>query len=140
MIEFLPTLNACLNALSATFLVGGFVAIRRRQIRLHRAAMLAAFTSSSLFLIGYLTRFALTGAHRFPTSGAIKTFYLTLLTSHMVLAVVLLPLVLRTLFLALRQRFAEHRRWARWTWPIWLYVSVTGVIVYWMLYHLAPTL
>jgi putative membrane protein len=93
-----------------------------------------------LFLAGYLTRMALTGTHRFPDVGAVKTLYLAVLASHTVLAALAAPLVLRTLFLGLRQRFPDHRRIARKTLPIWLYVSVTGVVVYAMLYHLAPAL
>lgn len=134
----LPGVNACFNALSSLLLLIGYVAIRRRKVRVHLSCMLGALASSTLFLVGYLTRMYLTGSHTFPTLGWIRTFYLVLLFSHMVLAVVLLPLILRTLQLAATRRFAQHRRWARWTWPIWMYVSVTGVVVYWMLYHLAP--
>jgi putative membrane protein len=136
----LPAINACFNAASATLLALGYIAIRRHQVGLHLRLMLAALTSSTLFLVGYLTRMALTGTHRFPGTGTLKLVYLTLLFSHMVLAVVLLPLVLRTLYLAYQRRFDVHRRWARVTWPIWMYVSVTGVVVYYMLYHVAPTL
>jgi putative membrane protein len=99
--------------------------------------MLSACGSSVLFLAGYLTRVALTGVHRFPGEGALKATYLAVLGTHTVLAVVTLPLVLRTLYLALRSRFGAHRGIARWTLPVWLYVSVTGVVVYVMLYHLA---
>ena len=97
--------------------------------------MQGAFITSAIFLVCYLTRFYLTGAHRFPGTGWLKIVYLTILFSHMVLAVVTVPLVLRTLYLARRARFREHRRIARFTFPVWMYVSVTGVVVYVMLYH-----
>jgi len=132
----LPTVNAALNAASAVLLLLGFAAIRRGRRDVHRAFMLAACTSSVLFLAGYLTRVALTGTHRFPGGGFLRAAYLAVLASHTLLAVLVLPLVLRTLFLSLRARFPEHRRIARWTFPIWMYVSVTGVAVYVMLYHL----
>ncbi len=135
--RILPTVNAVLNATSAIFLVAGWRAIRTGRRDRHRAMMLAALGSSALFLAGYLTRVAMTGTHRFPGHGALRATYLAVLGSHTVLAVVALPMVLRTLYLALRERFAEHRRLARWTFPIWTYVSVTGVAVYVMLYHLA---
>jgi putative membrane protein len=136
----LPSCNAALNATSAVCLALAYGAIRCRRVHLHRNLMFAALTASTLFLVGYLTRMALTGTHRFPGGGMVKTCYLVLLFSHMVLAVVLLPLVLRALQLAMTGRFSAHRRIARWAWPIWMYVSVTGVVVYWMLYHLAPRL
>lgn len=136
----LPSFNAVLNATSAVCLACGYAAIRSKKVALHRALMLSALTASTVFLAGYLTRMYLTGTHRFPAVGAWKTFYLVLLFTHMVLAIALLPLILRTLQLALTGRFAAHRRMARITWPIWMYVSVTGVVVYWMLYHLAPRL
>jgi len=136
--DALPTVNAALNAASATLLVLGFRAIRRGERERHRALMLCALFCSVLFLASYLTRIALTGTHRFPGEGALKAVYLAVLASHTVLAVLVAPLVLRTLFLALRDRFGDHRRIARTTLPVWLYVSVTGVIVYVMLYHLAP--
>jgi uncharacterized membrane protein YozB (DUF420 family) len=97
--------------------------------------MLGAVTASALFLVCYLTRSALTGTHEFAGTGAARTTYLTILFSHMVLAVVVVPMALRLLFLARRERFAEHRRLARWTFPVWLYVSMTGLTVYVMLYH-----
>lgn len=136
----LPSINACFNALSAVLLLGGRIAIARRQVTLHLRCMLGALLSSALFLAGYLTRMALTGSHRFPAVGILRTLYLVLLFSHMVLAVVLLPLVASTVWRAWQTRFDLHRGVARWTWPIWMYVSVTGVVVYWMLYHLAPSL
>lgn len=109
--------------------------IKRRRLHLHRRAMTAAIWSSSLFLVGYVTRVLVTGTHRFAGTGAVKLAYLSLLISHMILAVVLAPLVLRLLFLLRRHRYREHARLARWTYPIWLYVSVTGIVVYLLLYQ-----
>ncbi len=140
MLDLLPTLNAALNLTSTVLLVAGFVAVKSGRIERHRALMLSALGASTLFLVGYLTRFALSGAHRFPDVGWPRTAYLVLLASHTLLAAVVVPLVLRTAFLALRRRFGQHRRIARLTWPTWLYVSVTGVVVYVMLYHVAPAL
>ena len=134
----LPTLNALLNATSAVFLFLGWRAIRGGRRDRHRNLMIAACASSVLFLASYLTRVALTGTHRFPGEGALKAAYLVVLGSHTVLAAITLPLVLRTLWLALRARFPEHRRIARWTFPIWMYVSVTGVLVYFFLYQWFP--
>jgi putative membrane protein len=136
--EILPTVNAGLNATAFVLLALGFVAIRRGDRERHRALMLAACGASALFLVSYLTRMALTGTHRFPGEGALRAVYLVVLGTHTVLAALAAPLVLRTLFLALRDRFPAHRRIARATLPIWMYVSVTGVVVYVMLYHLAP--
>lgn len=136
--ELLPPVNAALNATSATLLLAGFVAIRRGRRALHRGLMLAACGSSILFLASYLTRMALTGTHRFPGDGALRLAYLAILLTHTALAALAAPLVLRTLFLAFRARFPDHRRIARATLPVWMYVSVTGVVVYVMLYHLAP--
>lgn len=135
-----PAINAALNGTCFVFLVLGRMAIARGDVELHRRRMLAAFTASTVFLVSYLIRFATTGAHRYPGEGWDKTFYLLVLFSHMVLAVVLVPLVLRALQHALKSRFDLHKRLVKWTWPVWMYVSVSGVIVYLMLYHLAPVL
>jgi putative membrane protein len=135
--ELLPPVNATLNATSAVLAVLGFRAIRAGQRERHRTLMLAAFGASLLFLAGYLTRIALTGTHAFPGSGPLRIFYLVLLASHTLLAAAAGPMILRTLFLAYRARFRDHRRLARVTLPVWLYVSVTGVAVYVVLYHLA---
>jgi putative membrane protein len=133
----LASVNAFLNAFSACALFAGYIAIRRRNMGRHRAFMITALVASALFLAGYLTRLALTGVHRFPLGGGIRTAYLALLGSHTVLAMLALPLVLRTVWLsAVRAEFPRHRRIAVWTFPIWAYVSVTGVLVYLMLYHL----
>jgi putative membrane protein len=133
--DALAPVNATLNLTATLCLLAGFVFIRRRDIRRHRAAMLGAVGASALFLVFYVTRFALTGTHTFAGEGVARTVYLSVLFSHMVLAVVVLPLVLRLLFLAGRRRFKDHARLARWTYPIWLYVSVTGIAVYVLLYH-----
>jgi putative membrane protein len=137
IVDALPTVNATLNGTSAVLLFVGWRAIKRRQVALHRFAMQSAFVTSAIFLVSYLTRFYLTGAHRFPGGGWLKLVYLTILFTHMILAVATVPLVLRTLFLARAARFIEHRKIARITFPVWMYVSVTGVVVYMMLYHLA---
>ena len=134
--ELLPPLNACLNGLSALLLCAGFFAIRARKRGLHQKLMVCAFASSTLFLISYLTRFALTGTTTFQGTGTAKVVYLIILFSHMLLAIAVVPLVLRTLWLAARlQRFDAHKRLARITFPLWMYVSVTGVVVYFLLYH-----
>lgn len=136
--ELLPPVNATLNGTSAVLVILGWRAIRAGERQRHRALMLAALASSVLFLVGYLTRIALTGTHRFPGAGALRAIYLGVLGSHTVLAAFAAPLILWTLALALRARFPDHRRLARKTLPIWLYVSVTGVAVYVLLYQLAP--
>lgn len=135
-----PAINAALNGTCFVFLVLGRVAIARGDEALHRRRMLTAFTASAVFLVSYLIRFATTGAHKYPGEGIDRVIYLVTLFSHMVLAVVLVPLVIAALRRALRGDFPAHRRIVRFTWPIWMYVSVTGVIVYFMLYHLAPAL
>lgn len=132
-----PSLNAVLNATCACFLLAGFYSIRRGRIAAHRFWMQGAFAVSVLFLISYLTYHATHGATKFPGTGlGPRTVYLAILFSHTVLAVVIVPLVLRTLYLGRRRRDEAHRRIARWTFPLWLYVSVTGVVVYWMLYRM----
>ena len=133
----LPSLNASLNALSATFLVVGYLLIRQRRIAGHRACMIAAFACSILFLVSYLYYHSQVGSVRFQGTGGLRTIYLTILLTHSVLAAAIPFLAVITLFRALRGRFDKHAAIARWTLPIWLYVSVTGVLVYWMLYHLA---
>jgi putative membrane protein len=136
LVGVLPEVNATLNATSGALLLCGLRAIRAGRREVHRRFMLGACVASVLFLIGYVTRVALQGTHRFGGHGIVRTLYLAILTSHMILAVAILPLVLRTLYLALSGRFDRHRRLARVTFPAWLYVSVTGVVVYAMLYHL----
>jgi putative membrane protein len=131
-----PVLDAALNAASALLLGLGFFFVRRRQVRAHKLCMLSAFSTSTLFLICYLWYHAHHGVTHFAGGGAVRAFYFGLLGSHTILAGVIVPLVLLTLYRAFRRRFGLHRRIARWTLPLWLYVSVTGVVVYWMLYHL----
>jgi uncharacterized membrane protein YozB (DUF420 family) len=133
-----PTLNAALNFLSAVFLLVAYRAIRRLEIEKHRRWMLAAATTSAVFLASYLVYHARVGSVRFGGVGAARAVYFTILGSHTILAVLVLPLVLRTLYLGLKRRDDRHRRIARWTFPVWLYVSLTGVVVYVMLYHLYP--
>lgn len=132
----LPSINAGLNALCAVLLAAGAAAIRARRVELHRRLMVSAFLVSAVFLVCYLVRVALTGTHRFPGAGAVRITYLVLLSTHMVLAAAVPVLAIRALFLGWRRRFDEHRRLVRFAFPIWMYVSVTGVLVYWMLYHL----
>ena len=130
---FLPALNAVLNGLSATALLIGYTFIRARRIAAHRASMITAFVFSTLFLVSYILHHALHGDVRYPQHADYRTFYLCLLASHILLAVIALPLVLVTFFFSLSGRFPQHRKVARWTFPIWLYVSITGVFTYVML-------
>lgn len=132
----LPTLNAILNSISAVLIVIGYFLIRARRIQAHRRIMLAAFTTSTLFLISYLIYHAQVGSVHFQKTGAIRWVYFTILLTHTILAVAVAPMVVVTLFRGLKGRFEAHRKLARITFPIWLYVSVTGVVVYTMLYHL----
>lgn len=135
-ISSLPKVNAVLNAISAVFLVSGYIFIRRRNIAAHKRCMLTAFVASTIFLVSYLTYHYQAGMKRFTGQGPVRTVYLSILFSHTVLAVVIVPLVLITLSRALRGAFNRHVPIARRTLPIWLYVSVTGVVVYWMLYQM----
>lgn len=134
--RILPPVNAALNLTAAGFLVAGLVFIRRREIRRHRAAMIGAVAASALFLVFYVVRFSLTGTHRFGGEGVARAIYLAVLFSHMVLAALIVPLVLRLLYLVKEARFRAHARLARWTYPAWLYVSITGVVIYVMLYRI----
>jgi putative membrane protein len=137
-VELLPTLNASLNALSGALAFAAWRAIRGGRVETHRALMISATLTSVVFLTFYLIRFSLTGTHRYPVDDWTRPLYLGILLTHTVLAAAVPFLVARSLWLALRGRFDAHRRIARVTFPIWLYVSVTGVLVYLMLYHLAP--
>lgn len=130
---FLPALNALLNGLSATALLIGYTQIRARRISAHRTAMITAFAFSTLFLVSYIVHHALHGDVRYPAGAPLRMVYLPLLASHIVLAIVALPLVLVTFFFSLTGRISQHKKIARWTFPLWLYVSVTGVITYGML-------
>jgi len=130
---FLPALNALLNGLSATALLIGYIFIRARRIAAHRAAMITAFGFSTLFLVSYILHHALHGDVRYPDHAALRSVYLPLLASHILLAIAALPLILATFFFSLSGRIPQHRKVARWTFPLWLYVSVTGVVTYVML-------
>ena len=139
LFSLLPTLNAILNLTSALLLGAGFIFIRRHRVRIHRRIMLTALAVSLLFLVSYLVYHANVGSVHFRGEGWVRPFYFSLLTSHTLCAIAVVPLALVTLSRALRRRFAFHRRIARWTLPIWMYVSVTGVLVYLMLYVLYPS-
>ena len=132
----LPAVNATLNGIAATLLAAGYACIRRGRIDLHRRCMLAAFATSALFLVSYLVYHAQVGSRSFTGEGPVRVVYFTILVSHIVLAAAILPLAIVTLRRGLRRDDARHAALARWTLPIWLYVSVTGVAVYWMLYQL----
>lgn len=135
-ISDLPTINALLNTLSGTLLTIGYVLIRRRKIEAHKNCMLAAFAVSALFLVCYLVYHYHAGSKTFPGQGWIRPVYYTILISHIILAFLIVPLALRTLYLAWKKRFSAHRSIAKITFPIWIYVSITGVIIYLMLYQL----
>jgi uncharacterized membrane protein YozB (DUF420 family) len=136
MTPLLPTINATLNATAAVLLIWGYTLIRRKQVQTHRKVMTTAFITSCLFLICYLIYHAQVGSVHFPKTGFIRTVYFTILTTHTTLAAAVPVLAVITLRRARAGNFARHRAIARWTLPIWLYVSVTGVVVYVMLYHL----
>ena len=140
----LPAVNATLNALSAVFLTCGFVFIKRGNKIAHRNCMVSAFVTSVVFLACYLTYHGYLavvlhrGRRRFLNPPWFRPIYLTILITHTILAMVIVPLILRTLWLAKKQRFEAHKKIARWTWPLWMYVSVTGVVVYLLLYQIFP--
>jgi uncharacterized membrane protein YozB (DUF420 family) len=135
----LPHLNACLNGTSAVLLISGYTFIRSRNVAAHRACQVSALVVSLLFLASYLTYHYYHGTTRFQGTGLVRPIYFTILTTHTILAIVIVPLVILTFYRALRQDFARHRRIARITLPLWLYVSITGVIVYLMLYQIYPS-
>jgi putative membrane protein len=140
----IPPFNAALNGLSTILIGSGFVAIKRRKIAAHRAIMLSAAASSALFLVGYVTYHVMEAQlHRGPTpfggTGIIRPIYFAMLISHILLAFAIAFLVPRTFYLALKGRYEDHRRWARVTFPIWFYVSITGVLVYFFLYQWWPS-
>ena len=137
--SILPSLNAALNALSAALVVSGYLCIRRGKTTAHKRCMVSALVVSSLFLLGYLVLRAVAGMTRFTGEGWIRPVYFAILSSHTVLAAVIVPLVLLALVRAIRGDFERHVRIARWALPLWLYVSVTGVLIYWVLYHLYPS-
>ena len=131
----LPAVNATLNATSGVLLLVGYLLIRARRIRQHRLVMIAAFIASSLFLVCYVVYHAQVGSVRFTRQGFVRPLYFTILITHVTLAAAVLPLAILTLSRGLKSRYPEHRRIARWTFPIWMYVSVTGVLVYVLLYQ-----
>lgn len=137
-VEQLPALNATLNGLAAVMLVVGWLLIKRGRVLAHRNMMLAAFGVSTLFLISYLVYHFKVGSVRFTGPAGVRTVYLAILFSHIVLAATVPVLAIITIYLGLKDRRAKHRQFARWTFPIWLYVSITGVVIYVMLYHLYP--
>jgi len=138
-ISDLPALNATLNATSAVLLLLGYRAVRRQEIERHRRLMVSAACVSAVFLVSYLVYHAHVGSVRFTATGIPRTVYFTILITHTILAAAIVPLVLRTLYLGWRRRDDRHRRIARWTFPLWLYVSVTGVVIYLMLYRIYPS-
>lgn len=138
-ISYLPHVNACLNGTSALLLFTGYTFIRSRNVAAHRTCQVLALVVSILFLASYLTYHFHHGATRFQGTGLVRTFYFTILTTHTILAMVIVPLVILTFYRAFRNDFARHRRIARVTLPLWLYVSITGVIVYLMLYQIYPS-
>ena len=132
----LPALNATLNGVAACFLTAGYVAVRSGRRDVHRACMLAALTASALFLVSYVIYHANAGSRPFPGTGPVRAVYFAILITHVVLAAAIVPMVMITVARALHGRFDRHARIARWTLPLWLYVSVTGVVIYWMLYRM----
>ena len=138
--NMLAPVNALLNATSGMLLFAGWFAIRRKRVEMHRRRMQGAIVISAIFLVTYLVRVGLTGTHKFPELGFVRSIYLFILASHTLLAMVAFPLVIATFRLARKGNFEAHRKLARVTFPIWAYVSVTGIVVYLMLYQLAPLL
>ena len=132
----LPSLNAILNSCSAICLILGFISIKKRKVELHKKFMASAFIFSTIFLTSYLYYHYQVGHTVFPHTGLIKTIYLIILIPHIILAVIMVPLILTTFYFALKGNFESHKKIARWTLPIWLYVSFTGIIIYFMLYSM----
>jgi len=135
-LSFLPTLNALLNSTSAVLLVTGYFFIRRKRVAAHKACMVSAFVVSALFLASYVYYHVHHGSTPFPGRGWVRGVYFAILVPHVILAALILPLALVTLYRAWKKDFDRHRRLARWTLPVWLFVSVSGVVIYWMLYRL----
>jgi putative membrane protein len=134
----LPAINAGLNSLSTVFLTAGYIFIRRQQQVAHRNCMMGAVISSALFLTCYIIYHYNAGRTTFRDPAWFRPIYLTILLTHTILAVAIVPMVLMTLYRAARRQFDRHKRISRWTWPIWIYVSVTGVLIYFLLYHIFP--
>ena len=137
-LRFMPAVNAALNATCATFLVAGIVAIKTGRRRLHKFMMVGAVVASALFLVGYLAYHAAHGDTKYAGEGILRTVYLVMLASHVLLSIAVVPLVFTTVYYAARQVHARHKRVAKWTYPLWLYVSVTGVLIFFMLRGAAP--
>lgn len=135
-ISDLPALNAVLNGTAAAFLLAGYLLIRRGRIQQHKRCMLAALATSALFLVSYIVYHANVGSRPFPGQGPVRVVYFGILTTHVVLAAAILPLALTTAARGLSAQYDRHVRIARWTWPLWVYVSITGVVIYLMLYQL----
>ncbi|HTB63033.1 MAG TPA: DUF420 domain-containing protein [Opitutales bacterium] len=133
-----PEVNACLNGSATLLLMAGFILIKQKRVAAHRAVMLTTFTVSVIFLISYLVGKFVNGLTMFDGTGVWRTVYFTILITHTILAIVIVPLILRTLWLALKGDIVRHRKWAKWTFPLWYYVSVTGVVVYFMLFRWFP--
>ena len=134
----LPALNATLNGISAILLTAGFIFIRNKKVAAHKTCMLSAVVCSVLFLISYLTYHSKAGTTKFVEPAWFRPWYLTLLVTHTILAATIVPLIIITLVRALKTNFEAHKKIARWTWPIWMYVSVTGVVIYVILYQIFP--
>ncbi|MDX1950961.1 MAG: DUF420 domain-containing protein [Verrucomicrobiota bacterium] len=134
----LPAVNACLNSLSAILLLAGYIFIRQKKQDLHKKCMVGAFITSALFLVCYLYYHYHARTTTFQNPAWFRPYYLAILLTHTILAVAVLPLILMTFFRAFKGRFESHRKIARWTWPIWMYVSVTGVLIYFLLYQIFP--
>ena len=130
----LAAVNAILNGTASVLMVGGWLAIRNRNVRLHKAGMIGAFVCSIFFLISYLTRVSVSGIHSYTGTGVVRTIYLAILATHVILAAAVPVLTVRTIYLAVKERLDAHRKWARVTFPIWTYVSVTGVVIYFFIY------
>ena len=137
-LPYLPPINALLNSLSAVFLVAGFRFIKRKEIEAHRKCMIAAFAASTLFLVSYLTYHFNIERTVFTNPAWFRPIYLAILLSHTFLAMLVLPLAITSLLLGLKRKDGVHRRISRWTWPVWMYVSVTGVVIYLLLYQIFP--
>ena len=132
-LSFMPAVNASLNATAVALLLAGLIAIRNGKREVHKRLMVSAFAASAVFLVGYVLYHYAHGDTRYEGVGAIRIVYFTILITHVLLSIVMLPMILTTFYLAARERFAAHKKLARWTLPIWLYVSVTGVVIYFML-------
>lgn len=137
-VQDLPALNACLNSAAFVLLVCGWISIRRKRVALHRSLMIAALAVSSAFLVSYLTYHGMAEPRRFGGQGTVRIVYFTILLTHTVLAVAIVPMALTTFWKGMKRRHPSHERWARWTLPLWLYVSVTGVVIYLFLYQIYP--